>query len=340
MAVNNQLVQKQEGKQPMTFSKFLGSEGVKTSLMNSLGSEKEMQKFTSSLLSAVSVNPDLQNCDFASIVSCGLLANALDLSLSPQLGYAYAIPFDNKKTGVKTAVFVPGYRGFIQLALRSGKYEKINVIEVKDGELKKYNPLTEEIEISIIENEEERENLPTVGYCAYFKLINGYSKTLYWSKSKMQIHADRYSPAFSLKGTSGKYPKVSFADFEAGKYDKGSEWLYSSFWYKDFDGMAKKTMLRQMLSKWGIMSIEMEKLYDEDNKATSEHEAGAEFEEMNFMQAQKDAVDDFFGDEGKTEEEKTPANDGEKKTAAKGKKKTPEEKSNMDVADLLFGDDE
>lgn len=340
MAVNNQLVQKQEGKQPMTFSKFLGSEGVKTSLINSLGSEKEMQKFTSSLLSAVSVNPDLQNCDFASIVACGLLANALDLSLSPSLGYAYAIPFDNKKTGVKTATFVPGYRGFFQLALRSGQYRKINVLEIKEGELKKYNPLTEVIEVDIIENEEEREKLPTVGYCGYFELLNGYSKTIYWSKSKMLAHADRYSPAFSLKGTSGKYPKVSYADYEAGKYDKSTEWLYSSFWYKDFDGMSRKTLLRQLLSKGAPMSIEMQKLYDEDNKSMEEHEAGEEFADVNFMQTQKDAVDDFFDNNDNAANAPKSKENEEKKSETKAKKKTPEEKSNMDVVDQLFGDDE
>lgn len=332
MAVGNQLTQRTDGQKPVTFSKYLGGEGVKASLMNSLGSEKEVQKFTSSLLSAVSVNPDLQNCDFGSIVACGLLANALNLSLSPQLGYAYAIPFDNKKTGIKTAVFVPGYRGFIQLALRSGQYERINVIEIKEGELKKYNPLTEDIEIEIIEDEEEREKLPTIGYCAYFKLINGYSKTLYWTKSKMELHADRYSPAFSLKATSGRYPKVSFHDYESGKYDKSTEWLYSSFWYKDFDGMAKKTMLRQILSKWGIMSIEMEKLYDEDNKAMNEHEAGAEFAEVNFIETQKKVEDSFFEDESSAPvEEKTEKKP--KKTAA-----TKTDKSDMDVVDLLFSE--
>lgn len=336
MAVNNQLVQKQEGKQPMTFSKFLGSEGVKTSLMNSLGSEKEMQKFTSSLLSAVSVNPDLQNCDFASIVSCGLLANALDLSLSPQLGYAYAIPFDNKKTGVKTAVFVPGYLGYIQLALRSGKFRRLNVIEIKQGELKRYDPLTEEIDIKIIDDETVREKLPTVGYCAYFKLIDGCEKTLYWSKSKMLIHADRYSPAFSLDGGNGK---VSYYDFEEGKYDKKDAWKYSSFWYKDFDGMAKKTMLRQ-LRKWMPMSIEMERLSDEDNKATNEHELGSEFNEINFMQTQKDAVDDFFDNNDNAANATKSEKNEEKKSETKAKKKTPEEKSNMDVVDQLFGDDE
>lgn len=78
-------------------------------------------------------------------------------------------------------------------------------------------------------------------------------------------HADRYSPAFSAKATGGKYPKVSFEDYEAGRYDKNDEWLYSSFWYKDFDGMACKTMLRQLISKWGVMSADMQTAFTADN---------------------------------------------------------------------------
>ena len=87
-------------------------------------------------------------------------------------------------------------------------------------------------------------------------------------------HADKYSPAFSANATGGKYPKVSFADYEAGKYDKNDEWLYSSFWYKNFDGMAKKTMLRQLISKWGIMSTEMAQAVTLDNAVTEISQSG------------------------------------------------------------------
>ena len=87
-------------------------------------------------------------------------------------------------------------------------------------------------------------------------------------------HADRYSPAFSAKATGGKYPKVSFEDYEAGRYDKNDEWLYSSFWYKDFDGMACKTMLRQLISKWGIMSADMQQAFTADNEVIEAHENG------------------------------------------------------------------
>ena len=150
----------------------------------------------------------------------------------------------------------------IQLALRSGQYKKLNVLAIKDGELIRYDPLNEEIEVSMIQDEEEREAASTIGYYAMFEYLNGFRKTLYWSKSKMLAHADRYSAAFSKDGGNfgkgGRFHRVSFAEYEAGKYPQQDEWMYSSFWYKDFDAMAYKTMLRQLISKWGIMSIDMQ----------------------------------------------------------------------------------
>lgn len=97
-----------------------------------------------------------------------------------------------------------------------------------------------------------------------FEYQNGFKKAMYWTKKKMLAHADKYSQAFSVNATTGKYPKVSFEDFENGKVAEKDMWKYSSFWYKDFDGMAYKTMLRQLISKWGIMSIEMQEAYSKD----------------------------------------------------------------------------
>jgi len=261
MSTKNSLTNREEKK---TFSQFLGGAGVKTSLMSSLGSEKAVSKFTANILSAVSTNPDLQNCDFPTVVSAGLLANSLDLSLSPSLGLAYLVPFNDRKNNRTVATFILGYRGYIQLAIRSGYYKKITALEIKEGELVHYDPLTEEIEVKLIENEAERESRQTIGYYAMFEHLNGFRKILYWSKEKMKFHADKYSAAFSLNATTGKYPKVSFEDFEAGNYDKSTAWLYSSYWYSDFDGMALKTMLRQLISKWGIMSIELQKAFEAD----------------------------------------------------------------------------
>ena len=166
-----------------------------------------------------------------------------------------------------------GDKGYIQLAVRSGYYKKLNVLAIKEGELVHYDPLNEEIEVNLIEDDTKREATPTAGYYAMFEYTNGFRKTLYWSKAKMIAHADKYSQAFSkdaVKAKDPKYNKVSFADFEAGKVAEKDMWLYSSFWYKDFDGMAYKTMLRQLISKWGIMSIDLQTALDKDMAAIND----------------------------------------------------------------------
>lgn len=266
MAVNNSLAPRDSAAsagKPTTFSTYLTSDAVKKKI-NSMVGGKDGQRFITAIISATSVNPTLQECDHGSILSAALLGESLKLSPSPQLGQYYMVPYNDKKKGM-VATFQLGYKGYVQLAERSGYYKKLNVLSIKEGELIRYDPLNEDIEVNLIEDEEERENAKTIGYYAMFEYHNGFRKAIYWSKTKMLKHADKYSQAFSLNGTSkGKYSKVSYADFEAGNYDKATEWLYSSFWYKDFDGMAHKTMLRQLISKWGIMSIDMQKAYEGD----------------------------------------------------------------------------
>ena len=286
MAVKNSL-QKTGNNAPsqkLTISGYLSQEKIKTWINGMIGSEKEAQKFISSIISATSTTPALQACEPTTIVSSALLANALDLSLSPQLGLAYMVPFEDNKNGRTVATFILGYKGYIQLAIRSGKYRKINVVAVKEGEFVSYNPLTEDLQVNLIADDEERERAATVGYYAYFELVNGFQKSLYWSKKKMLLHADKYSKAFSLEAKKGKQPKydrVSYADFEAGKVPEAEMWKYSSFWYKDFDGMAYKTMLRQLISKWGIMSIDMRDAFEKD---------GSEIYEANEFDEHKTAI--------------------------------------------------
>ena len=256
-----------QAKKYMGITAFLNQESVKNQLQQAVG--KNSMRFVSSVVSAVTVNPALQECTNRSILSAALLGESLNLSPSPQLGQYYMVPYENKKEGVKVAQFQMGYKGYIQLAIRSGQYKKLNVLAVKEGELVRFDPLAEEIEVRLIEDEEKREQAKTIGYYAMFEYINGFKKALYWSKKKMLSHADRYSQAFSkdakeMTVRGKKKTKVSFADFEAGNFPKEDEWMYSSFWYKDFDGMAFKTMLRQLISKWGIMSIEMQRAYEGD----------------------------------------------------------------------------
>ena len=236
MDENNKL---QAKPQKMTFSAAINSTGYQKLLNNTLKDPADVKRFVSSLTSAVAINPALQECDPSTILSAALLGNSLGLSPSPQLGQYYMVPYDNKKRGCKEAQFQLGYKGYIQLALRSGYYKRLNVMAVKPGELKKYDPFLEEIELELMDDEIAREKAKSVGYVAMFEYMNGFRKILYWSREKMEAHAMRFSKGYAAK--------------------KGY-----TFWEKDFDAMAFKTMLRQLISKWGIMSIDLQTAFEED----------------------------------------------------------------------------
>lgn len=252
----------------INISDYLATPKVRENIVNVVGTI-DAPRFISSVVSAYMANKALAECTRPSIVNAALLGESLKLSPSPQLGQYYMVPFNNSKMGRTEAQFILGYKGYIQLAIRSGQYRKLNTLAIKEGELVSWNPLTEDINVRLIEDERAREETPTAGYYAMFEYVNGFKKALYWSKEKMLCHADKYSAAFSANGYTKKIKGkqvqiVSFADYEAGNYNKADEWLYSSFWYKDFDEMALKTMLRQLISKWGIMSVDMQKAYTAD----------------------------------------------------------------------------
>lgn len=261
MAVTNSLVKKEP-----SFSSFLTSDAVKNKV-NQMVSGKAGNKFVTSLISLVSHNPALAECDKWTIVSAALLGESLKLSCSPQLGHFYLVPFNDKKREVKAAQFILGYKGYIQLAIRSGFYKKLNVLAIKEGELISYDPLEETIMVDLILSETKRESTPTIGYYAMFEYTNGFRKAIYWSREKMLLHADKYSSAFS---------KEKFEKLQKGEIPQNELWKYSSFWYKDFDEMAKKTMIRQLISKWGIMSVEFQKAYENDS-AVLDKDGKAEF---------------------------------------------------------------
>lgn len=243
MAVQNSLVAK---KKATGFTAYLTADAVKEQINKVVGS-KNGTRFISSIVSAVNNNKELQTCSNSSILSAALLGESLNLSPSPQLGQYYLVPFNNKDG--KVAQFQLGYKGYIQLAIRSGRYKKINVLAIKEGELVRYDPLNEEIEVNLIEDEEEREKAPTIGYYAMFEYTNGFKKAMYWSKAKMEAHALKYSAGY------------------AADKRKGNQY---TFWSKDFDGMAYKTMLRQLISKWGIMSIDLVTAIDADMTIVNE----------------------------------------------------------------------
>lgn len=255
---NNSLARQRGGQPPATFSNFITGEGVKRKINEMIGGEGG-QRFITSIISAVSNNPALAECEHGTILSSAMLGESLKLSISPQLGQFYMVPFKDKKNNRTVATFVLGYKGYIQLAIRSGQYKKLNVLAIKEGELIHYDPLFEELEVNLIQDDMVREGTPTIGYYAMFEYLNGFRKTMYWSKEKMEAHADKYSPAFNLE----KFRSIPGGDVNNIPYRE--RWQYSSFWYKDFDGMAYKTMLRQIISKWGIMSVEMQQAMAGDN---------------------------------------------------------------------------
>lgn len=255
----NSLV-KGEKKQP-SFSVFLTQDAIKKKINEVIGG-KGGQRFMTAILSAVTNSPALQECESMSILNCAFLGEALNLSPSPQLGQYYMVPYKKRdRNGNVLAViaqFQLGYKGYIQLAIRSGYYKKINVLAIKEGELKHFDPLNEVIEVEIIQDEREREQAKTIGYYAMFEYLNGFQKAMYWSREKMQSHADQYSQAYSAEA----HQRIL-----RGEIPQKEMWKYSSFWYKNFDDMAYKTMLRQLISKWGIMSTELQMAMENDMAA-------------------------------------------------------------------------
>ncbi len=239
-------------QQKQGINTYLQSDAVKKNIVSVIGKE-ESQRFISSVVSAVQTNPQLAECTNSSILSAALIGHSLKLPQSPQLQMFYLVPFNNKKkdakgneTTVKEAVFQLSYRGYLQLAMRSGQYKHIHACDIREGELKSFNPISEEYVFEAITDFVKRNKAPVVGYYAYFEMNNGYRKELYWSKEQMEAHAKRYSQSYR-KGWS------------------------SSFWVSDFDAMALKTMIRQLVSKWGIMSVDMETAYQNDMAVQDEN---------------------------------------------------------------------
>ena len=304
MAVQNSLARQD---QSMKLSVYLQNDAVKKQINQVVGG-KNGTRFISSIVSAVQSTPALQECTSPSIVNAALLGEALNLSPSPQLGQFYMVPFDNKKKGCKEAQFQLGYKGYIQLAIRSGYYKKLNVLAIKEGELVRYDPLDEEVEVNLIDDDILREEAPTMGYFAMFEYENGFRKTLYWSKKKMLAHAEKYSFAFYKNGGA-----KSLELLEQGKIPEKDMWKYSSFWFKDFDGMALKTMLRQLISKWGIMSIDLQNAIDKDMAVI--HEDG----KTDYVDAAKAEDDGVVADQELNEvQEDQPAEPGTQQPDPKG----------------------
>lgn len=222
------------------FSVAIRNDAYKNLINQTLGDKEVARNFIANISTAVSNNPALQECDAGSIITAGLVAESLKLSLSNSLGYCYLIPFNckNKSTGTyeKKAQFQLGWKGFIQLAQRSGQYKKIGVREVHKGEYLGQDEFGEDM----FKFSHDFDNEEVVGYFAYFELLNGFRKTIYWTKEQCEKHARKYSKS----------------------YDK----LRST----DFDMMSQKTVLKQLISKWGVMSIELQKAVQSDQAVIRE----------------------------------------------------------------------
>lgn len=206
---------------------LLSKENTRKRFSDVLG--KKTAGFLSSVLSAYNTNPALQECEPGSVLSSAMIAATLDLPINANLGFAYIVPYKGKAT------FQMGWKGFVQLAMRSGQYETLNVTEVYEGQIKKRNSFTGDMEFC-----EERTSDKVIGYVAYERLLNGFWKYVYITKEDAERHAKKFSQSY----------KAGFG-----------------VWKDDFDAMAKKTVLKALLSKWGILSIEMQKAIEFDQAA-------------------------------------------------------------------------
>ena len=257
--VKNSLTATKQPKLGMTA--YLNNDAVKAQINKVVGG-KNSTRFISSIISAVQATPALQECTNSSILSAALQGEALNLPPSIQLGFFYMVPFKNKKKGVTEAQFILSAKGYKQLAMRSGQYADIDVIYIHEGEYLGRDKHTGKQKFEFIEDDDERDALPIVGYLAYFETVNGFKKQIYWTKEKMEKHANRYSQAFSID---------KYRELQAGKIPESEMWKYSSYWYSAFDEMAEKTMIRQLLSKWGLLSPEMAMGFDSDNTVVDEN---------------------------------------------------------------------
>ena len=210
------------------FSVAIKSDTYRNLINETLGNPQVAQKFVAEISTLVAQNYALQECEAGTILSAGLLAQTLNLPLAPTLGFAYIIPYGKKAT------FQAGWKAFIQLAIRTGQYKRIGVRPVHKGEWIGQDKYGDDL----FEFNHQYDDNEIIGYYAYFELVNGFEKTLYWTKEQCQKHGLRYSQEYKNKGT--------------GK------------WVEMFDEMAQKTVIKQLISKWGIMSTELQTMVQAD----------------------------------------------------------------------------
>ena len=214
------------------FSVAIKSNTIQSLIYNTLGDKEIARNFVANISTVVSNNPALQNCDTGSIIASGLLAQSLGLNLAPSLGLCYLVPYGNK------AQFIIGYKGIYQLAIATKQYTRLDVKEVYEGQYLGKDKYGEpNVDLSI---EPKSNNI--VGYYAYFILVNGFEKKLYWTVEQCKQHGKKYSRAYGTGKTT-------------------------DLWSNEFDLMAKKTVLKKLLKDWGILSVEMQTAVQRDQTA-------------------------------------------------------------------------
>lgn len=245
------------------FNALLSKDGYQKRFDELLG--KRAPQFIGSLVSMINDEPRMLQAFHdspISIIKAALRAAAYNLPIDPALGQAYIVPFRNKDK--MEAVFIIGYKGLYQLAIRTGVYTKINVVDVREGELVSWNRLTEDIELKFIDDDDEREKLPIIGYCGYFELSNGMKKTLYMTTKQINAHEEK---------------------FRKGDYQgKG--------WRENWEAMAAKTVLRRLLGKWGLLSIEYQSTDAATLRAATAIASGNVDDADHFIDAQAEPVPD------------------------------------------------
>ncbi|KDR51727.1 recombinase RecT [Hoylesella loescheii] len=235
---------------------IIAAPSIEAQFKNALGEHKDT--FVASLIDLYVNEKQLQTCDAKSVVLEALRAATLRLPLNRALGFAYIIVFNNSVKNpdgswskVPTPTFVPGYKGYIQLAMRTGQYRTINADFVYEGELRKVDKLKGEVAF-----DGEKKSDKIVGYFCYFELLNGFSKTLYVSIEEMAAYALRYSPSF--KGRNKPTAEALIAAAQSGAVSS------QVGWQGNFNDMGLKTVIRRLLSKYGYLSVEMQSAMDKD----------------------------------------------------------------------------
>lgn len=254
-------IQKSEAMKPIDMMKScISAPSVQEQFKNALGDHKDA--FVASLIDLFTGDKQLQMCKPGLIVAEALRAATLRLPLNKALGFAYIIVFNNSVknadgsfTKVPTPTFVPGYKGYIQLAMRTGQYRTINADYVYEGEMRKVSKLTGEIAL-----DGEKKSDKIIGYFCYFELLNGFNKTLYVSVEDMAAYALRYSPSFKGRNKPSADALIKLAQANQPSSKVG--------WEGNFNDMALKTVIRRLISKYGYLSVEMQNAISKD---TEEH---------------------------------------------------------------------